>query len=26
MAVMPAISNETWELQADRLILAEVNS
>lgn len=26
MAVMPAISNETWELQSDRLILAEVNS
>ena len=24
MTVMPAIANETWELQADRLILAEV--
>ena len=24
MIVMPAIANETWELKADRLILAEV--
>ena len=26
MTVLPAMANETWELQADRLILAEVKS
>jgi hypothetical protein len=26
MAVLPDLAHETWELQADRLILAEVTS